>query len=217
MSQVLKLRQRRSQARRERIVEAATALFAEQGVDATTLTEVAQAVGMPLSSLYEYFRDRRSLVAAVPEQNFVELYQRLDARLTRASSAVERLRVTYLATFKYIRDHPDWGRVFFLDIWPSSLAADEPVRCSVDTYGRRFVGLVEDAIVEGTLRADLDARLAMTMLMGTMCQLTAVWLLYKRPYDLVRQSERALSLLLDGFSSNPTRAATAVRERTPKQ
>lgn len=205
MPQVLKLRQRRSQARRKKIVARATSLFAERGVDATTLTDVARKVGMPLPSLYDYFRDKRSLIAAVPEQNFVELYEALDERLADVSSAVERLSVSYLMTFEYITRHADWARVFYLDIWPSSLAAEEPVRRSVDTYGRRFVSLVEAAISEGAFRKDLDPRLAMTMMMGTMCQLTAIWLLYDRPFSLVTKGEEALSLLCNSFSQKPCR------------
>ena len=200
MPEVLKLRQKRSQARRERIVAVATALFAEHGVDATSLTDIARAVGMPVPSLYDYFLDKRSLIAAVPEQHFIELYRLLDGLLADQPTALDRLRVSYIETFKYIETHPDWARVFYLDIWPSSIAADESVRRSVDEYGHRFVDLINDAIAEGAFRANLDARLAMTMLMGVMCQLTAVWLLYMPRYDLVAKAEQAFSLLDLSFS-----------------
>lgn len=50
-----------------------------------------------------------------------------------------------------------------------------------------------------------DAAIAMSMLMGGMCHLTAVWLLYRRPYDLVQRGEELfdrieLSFLAGGRS-----------------
>src|SRR5215471_12276238 len=54
----------RGRASRERIVERAAKLFAEQGVAATSLDEVLAAAGAGKSQLYHYFRGRDELVAA---------------------------------------------------------------------------------------------------------------------------------------------------------
>ena len=43
----------------------------------------------------------------------------------------------------------------------------------------------------------------MTMLMGSLCQLTAVWLLYRRPYDLARKGEELFDRLELGFQARP--------------
>ena len=77
----LKLKQQRSQERRRKIVAAATRLFGRRGIAQTSLTDIARLAGVPLPSLYDYFKDKRALVAAVPEENYVALYRA--ARPTR--------------------------------------------------------------------------------------------------------------------------------------
>lgn len=69
----------RGRASRERIVERAAELVAEQGVQATSLDEVLAAAGASKSQLYHYFADRDELVEAAVarrcEQVLAELTQ----------------------------------------------------------------------------------------------------------------------------------------------
>ena len=51
--------------KRERLVESATALFHEQGVQRTTLAEVADRAEVPPGNVYYYFKTKDELVAAV--------------------------------------------------------------------------------------------------------------------------------------------------------
>ncbi|HKV16047.1 MAG TPA: TetR/AcrR family transcriptional regulator [Reyranella sp.] len=196
----LKLAQQRSRDRRERIVRAATRLFGRRGIAGTSLTDVAKLARVPLPSLYDYFKDKQDLVAAVPEENYLALYKRLTASATGATGSPRRqLRATYLANLDYIRDNPDWGRVFFLEIWPSAAIGQARVRKAVDRYGLHYVELVRRAVGAGEYRKDLDPYLAMSLLMGGLCQLTAVWLLYRRPYDLVARGRHMFDLVEASF------------------
>ena len=51
--------------KRERLVESARDLFHEQGVNRTTLAEVAERAQVPLGNVYYYFKSRDELIAAV--------------------------------------------------------------------------------------------------------------------------------------------------------
>jgi AcrR family transcriptional regulator len=52
---------------RERLVVAAVELFAEQGYDATTVTQIAERAGVTKSTLFRYFPDKREILAAGQE------------------------------------------------------------------------------------------------------------------------------------------------------
>lgn len=196
----LKLAQQRSRDRRERIVSAATRLFGRRGIARTSLTDVARLARLPLPSLYDYFEDKQDLVAAVPEANYRALYERLTADLAGSKRSPRRqLRATYLTNLEYIRDNPDWGRVFFLEIWPSAMVGQGRIGEAVDRYGLHYVELIRRAVAAGEYRRNLDPYLAMSLLMGGLCQLTAVWLLYRRPYDLVARGTELFDLAEASF------------------
>ncbi|MFT4119436.1 TetR/AcrR family transcriptional regulator [Bradyrhizobium sp.] len=195
----LKLKQQRSRERREQILAAATKLFGEKGIDRTSLTDIAGAAKVPLPSIYDYFEDKRALVLEVPERNFEALYQKTEPLLMKGVDAVEQLRIIFNANFEYIAENPGWGRVFFLEIWPSVIASEPQIKIAVDKYAMRYVQLVKQAVRAGSYRRNLDPYSAMSLMMGGMCQVTAVWLLYGRKYDLVKKGKTLFSTLNAGF------------------
>lgn len=198
----LKLKQQRSRDRRQQIISAATKLFGRKGIDRTSLTEIASTANVPLSSIYDYFEDKQALVLEVPEENFTALYEKTEPLLLKGGTdPLEQLRITYLSNFEYISENPGWGRVFFLEIWPSVAAAEPKIRRSVDKYGLRYVSLIKQAIRAGRYRKNLDPYIAMSLLMGGMCQVTAVWLLYGRKYDLLGKGKTLFATLNEGFKA----------------
>jgi TetR/AcrR family transcriptional repressor of nem operon len=71
--------------KRERLVASAADLLHRQGVERTTLAEIAHAADVPPGNVYYYFKTRDELVHAVIEsqvQEVRELLERLDARPT---------------------------------------------------------------------------------------------------------------------------------------
>jgi AcrR family transcriptional regulator len=197
----LKLKQQRSRERREQILSAATRLFGAKGIDRTSLTDIAGAAKVPLSSIYDYFEDKRALVLEVPEDNFEALYQKTEPLLVKRGDPVEQLRIIFMTNFEYISENPSWGRVFFLEIWPSVIAAEPRVKKAVDKYALRYVQLIKRAIRAGSYRRNLDPYTAMSLMMGGMCHVTAVWLLYGRKYDLVKKGKALFSTLHNGFAA----------------
>src|ERR1700728_2400553 len=72
---------------RERLVVAAVDLFAEQGYDATTVTQIAERAGVTKSTLFRYFPDKREILAAGQET----LSQLLTEAITEAPANITPL------------------------------------------------------------------------------------------------------------------------------
>ena len=124
---------------------------------------------------------------------FRSLYRQLDDTLS--ADPRRQLREIYTRNLEYTRANPDWGRVFSLEIWPSAAIGEARIRRAVDHYGLRYVELIRAAVASGAYDKTLDPYLAMSTLMGGLCHLTAVWLLYRRPYDLAARGQQLFDRL----------------------
>jgi AcrR family transcriptional regulator len=82
---------RKGEQTAERILDAAEALFAERGYTATTLRDVAQAVGLRNPSLYNHFAGKEALYAAVLERGIRPVFEALMRSVTREEEAQARL------------------------------------------------------------------------------------------------------------------------------
>jgi AcrR family transcriptional regulator len=60
-------RQHQAQARREQIIEAAIALFAQQGFDGTSTRQIAHSIGITEGLIFHYFPTKADLLSAVLE------------------------------------------------------------------------------------------------------------------------------------------------------
>src|ERR1700759_1007530 len=77
--------------KRERLVQSATSLFHEQGVQRTTLAEVAERAEVPLGNVYYYFKTKDELVRTVLT-GYQEQAAVLIASLERSRTPQARLK-----------------------------------------------------------------------------------------------------------------------------
>jgi AcrR family transcriptional regulator len=81
--------QRRSRDRVQRILEAASELIVEHGVDAVGTRMIAERAGVPVASLYQYFADKTEILLALVERDTAEM----DAAVVEAVGALETVSV----------------------------------------------------------------------------------------------------------------------------
>lgn len=70
----------------ESILVAATRVFAQKGYEASTMTEIAEAAGVAIGSLYQYVPTKDELAQRVMSRKSGEIAAYLDARLLALSS-----------------------------------------------------------------------------------------------------------------------------------
>jgi AcrR family transcriptional regulator len=104
---------RKGELTRERILDAAEALFAERGFDGTTLRDVAACVGLRNPSLYNHFESKESLYAAVLERDIGPLF-RLLARYVeqgRDASAAAAAEEVIASVMQVLTQRPALARL----------------------------------------------------------------------------------------------------------
>ncbi|MFJ9817353.1 TetR/AcrR family transcriptional regulator [Streptomyces sp. NPDC101151] len=77
--------------KRERLVEAAVQVFHQQGVEKTTLGDIARAADVPLGNVYYYFKTKDQLVEAAVQAHCDQL-NALTARLEELPGPATRLK-----------------------------------------------------------------------------------------------------------------------------
>jgi AcrR family transcriptional regulator len=94
----------RGRERVAKLLQAATAVFAEKGYDAATMTEIAARAGAPIGSLYQFFPVKEALADTLV-QNYVAL---LSAELEALEASASQINTETLveSLFGLLRAHP---------------------------------------------------------------------------------------------------------------
>jgi AcrR family transcriptional regulator len=76
---------------RELIIESAYRCFRKQGLQKTTIVDIAKAANVSRSTVYEYFSDKRAILEACAEHASEQFYREMSKAMDRGTSLEERL------------------------------------------------------------------------------------------------------------------------------
>jgi AcrR family transcriptional regulator len=164
-----------AEEKRRLILDAAVRVFARKGYHESRVGDVAKDAGVAYGLVYHYFESKEAVLEAV----FREAWGRLLAALREAEesdqSAPERLSTVVKIVLRTWRDDPDLVRLLVREITRSPQLQRE-----IDEIAQAFAVLeriVASGQAEGTIRTDVDPRLAAWMLYGALEEILTGWVL----------------------------------------
>jgi AcrR family transcriptional regulator len=175
------------------ITDAAAAVFAARGYDATSTQAIADVLGIRQASLYYYFPSKEAALEQVCLRGVEGFVEQAAATAALDEPAPEKVRLLILGHLSPMRDRqrlPDESR--------------RRVGRVSRRYERLIQGVLETGVRAGELRADLDCRLASLALLG-MCNAAVNWYGREPGATIERIADEFVRLILDGLAPRPVR------------
>jgi AcrR family transcriptional regulator len=168
-------RDRSREDSRQRLLDAAAELFAEQGFTNTKATDIAARAGVAVGTLYLHFGDKDGIARAVAEDAFAELRARLRSSVEREHSTVERAaRAHATALVDFVADPSTRGRLLFANDAPGLRGE------LLDAMAAAQEAHLRERRRDGYFRADIDATVAAQALVGMQSRVLTWWLANRR-------------------------------------
>ena len=149
---------------RERIIEQAANMFAEQGIKSIRMDDIAKALGVSKRTLYELFEDKEELL-----YHSIRFMQR--RRMTTIEAEMKENRDTLAYLFESVSmmmDNKDLHRRISNNLRKFYPATFERVRKEVEEdSGKILYSLIEHYIDCGLIVPTVDVRLSVTILYYT--------------------------------------------------
>jgi AcrR family transcriptional regulator len=189
-------KQSRSRRRQLDLLEAATRVFARDGIAKSKMADIAAEAGISVSSIYDYSLSKEDLAYEIPIRRLAMFYAEFREKAPALATMRERLHLFLCMAVDYARRNPDWARLLYLEIWPSVLVEEARVRRALDDFGRIIVAMLREGSRRGEWDAKLDAYQISTILMGSITHMITTWLLYRRPENLSKATKPLVDQLL---------------------
>jgi AcrR family transcriptional regulator len=187
--------------RRERILDAATEVFAEHGYAAASMGEIARRAGVVASVIYDHFPSKRDLHIELLEHHGEELIRRsIDEIEGEEPEEIQRNAVE--AYFRFVEEDPFVWRFLFRDP-PGDPDIASAWRSLHDRATAGIAGLIARGAPNATLPFDLPIETAAWMLAKASQSATnglAQWWWEHRDVPRAQVVDLAMALLWEGFS-----------------
>ena len=105
--------------RREQLLDISRRLFAERGLEGTSIEEIAARADVSKPVVYEHFGGKEGLYAVVVDRE-VERFIALATRLLSGEDRMAKFEVAAVELLRYIEDNSDGFRILVRDSNPSS-------------------------------------------------------------------------------------------------
>jgi AcrR family transcriptional regulator len=146
---------------RDSILDAAEALFARQGFDATTIKDIGTAAGVNAALLYYYFTDKATLYEAVLRRLLLRLAARAGAGVEASHTPDDAIRAFVAAQVELLKANPNIPRLLVRELIDHDAAHAQPfIIESVATVFRQLCDAIRRGQRAGRFRRQVRPEFA---------------------------------------------------------
>jgi AcrR family transcriptional regulator len=185
---------------RERLVDAAERLFAQHGLEAVTMRQLAAELGVSPMTPYRYFADKDDILTAVRTRAFNRHAEALELAFEGGANTIERANAVGRAYLDFALSHPEAYKLMFDIKQPNEAAHPELVAAgerSRATMTAHLKAMIDGGVLKGD--PDLIGHMFWSALHGAI-QLQLAGML-SPPFDAERLSGELMRTLWVGLNA----------------
>lgn len=184
------------------ILAAAVRLFHEKGYHATSMQDIADAVGLQKGSLYHYIPGKEELLALIIHSVIAQYNARLEAVSTMNLPVRQRLELAVRDHLRGIADNLAMLTIFLRESYAlppdrQALIGEESAR-----YNRMFEELYQEGVRTGQFRP-LDPKLVVRTVLGA-CNWFHRWYRPDGAQPVEELAASMVDMLLEGIAAEPS-------------
>ena len=175
------------------LLAGARRLFAERGVAATTMDDIARLAGVSRATAFNYFPSKNLLLAALVHEMEARFLRVIDSQFARPATAAKRIAALFRWSASRVEETPELSRVL-IGASEATFGAARDSGVRTERMHRAIKRVLEAGRREGNVRCDLPAAMLAEIVGGTYVGIMHAWRVGTR-YPLGRRlGEAALAL-----------------------
>jgi TetR/AcrR family transcriptional regulator, cholesterol catabolism regulator len=187
-------------SRRDELLDLAATMFAERGLRATTVRDIADSAGILSGSLYHHFKSKEQMVEEVLRDFLDWLFSRYREIVDTETDPLARVSGLFMASFEAI-EHRHAQVVIYQDEAKrlSTLPQFEFVEARNREQRTMWLDLLKQGVVEGFFRPDLDVDLVYRFIRDT-TWVSVRWYQPGGPLTAEQVGRQYLDIVLGGIT-----------------
>ena len=187
--------------RRDELLELAAAMFAERGLRATTVRDIADSAGILSGSLYHHFSSKEEMVDEVLRTFLTWLFDRYQHIVDTEPNPLARLKGLYMASFDAI-EHRHAEVVIYQD--EAKRLSSQPRFSYVEELNQRhramWVDVLNEGIAQGYFQSGMDVDLVYRFIRDT-TWVSVRWYQPGGPLTAEQVGKQYLAIVLGGIAA----------------
>jgi TetR/AcrR family fatty acid metabolism transcriptional regulator len=189
----------RPQSKRERILRAATDVFAQSGYFNAKVSEIARAAGVADGTIYLYFDGKEDLLTSIFRDHTRNYLQSLERDVANVNRAEERVRIAIRHHLETLGRDRSLAIVAQVELRHSLKFMALLSHQEIADYLNILRKIVEQGQADGVFRRNLHPQLVAKAVFGIVDEMVTSWILSEKDYSLADQADEVAELVLNGL------------------
>ncbi|MBT8496177.1 MAG: TetR family transcriptional regulator [Deltaproteobacteria bacterium] len=186
--------------KRDRILDAAEAVFGRRGFYNARVSEVAKQAGVADGTIYLYFKSKDDLLYSVFEDRMERVNKALAEAVAGASTPKDKLLAFIRTHLTLVHHKPETAEVLTVELRQSSKLMKEYANPQFGEFLKTLAGVIRAGQQTGDFDPEPPAPLMARAVFGMLDELALTWLLGKKTkFDIVRAAEWIGAFTLAGL------------------
>jgi TetR/AcrR family fatty acid metabolism transcriptional regulator len=189
---------RRTDDKRQRILQAAVKVFAKKGYFGAKVSEIAGKAGIADGTIYLYFDNKEDILVSLFDEVMTTHLEKARADMAGVTGVEARLLAVAKHHLQLLGSNRDLAVVFQVELRQSTKFMERFTASWLQDYFAVVGEIIEAGQREGMLRRDLPKKLVSRALFGMLDEMVTSWILAGKDYDLARLAGPVVDLFLRG-------------------
>jgi AcrR family transcriptional regulator len=186
-------------SRRDELLELAAVMFAERGLRATTVRDIADGAGILSGSLYHHFASKEEMVDELLRGFLDWLFERYREIVDSEPNPLERLKGLFMTSFEAI-EHRHAQVVIYQD--EAQRLSSQPRFSYIEDLNKQqrqmWIDVINQGVKQGYFRRDLDVDLVYRFIRDT-TWVSVRWYQPGGPLTAQQVGQKYLAIVLGGI------------------
>ncbi|APE18115.1 TetR family transcriptional regulator KstR2 [Mycobacterium crocinum] len=188
-------------SRRDELLVLAATMFAERGLRATTVRDIADSAGILSGSLYHHFKSKEQMVEEVLRDFLDWLFDRYQQVITTEPNPLERLKGLFMLSFEAIEDRHAQVVIYQDEAKRlTSLPQFDFVETRNKEQRQMWLDLLNEGVKQGYFRPDIDVDVVYRFIRDT-TWVSVRWYQPGGPLTAEDVGRQYLSIVLGGIAA----------------
>jgi TetR/AcrR family transcriptional regulator, cholesterol catabolism regulator len=188
-------------SRRDELLVLAATMFAERGLRATTVRDIADSAGILSGSLYHHFKSKEQMVEEVLRDFLGWLFDRYQQIIATEPNPLERLKGLFMTSFEAIEDRHAQVVIYQDEAKRlSSLPQFDFVEARNREQRKMWLDLLNEGVEQGYFRPDIDVDVVYRFIRDT-TWVSVRWYQPGGPLTAEEVGRQYLAIVLGGIAA----------------
>ncbi len=195
-------KRRNNDDKRERILKAATQVFAKHGFYKSKISVIAKLANVADGTIYLYFKNKDDLLICLFEEEMNKIIRNMKEEVAKAEGTENKIKAFIRAHLELISGNKELAEVLQIELRQSHKFMKEYMGTKLNDYLNIISSIILYGQKNGELRPEIVPGIAKRILFGALDELSGFWVLSKnKRYSLAMSAQMLSDIFINGVKT----------------